>query len=240
MAIEVINRGTSANDGTGDNIREAFRKVNDNFDQVLTNDTTDYTDATTPLAGTEIALVEQGGTFKKVAVSEFGGGGKKTITINKDFFTVMNPVDNWQYCLGSSNVSNYQRFYSNDIGSSLIGFAYNGAQSFVNAPFNMKLKRVDIVIYGANGGVYSLGIVKYLRANGDFFYSNTSINQAILLEEQLFDGATAGNQRTYRDSFTTEIADIQIDEKEEVIILFKSTTTTTNVPGSITLFFEEV
>jgi len=73
MAIEVINRGTSDNDGTGDNIREAFRKVNDNFDQVLTNDTTDYTDATTPLAGTEIALVEQGGTFKKVAVSEFGG-----------------------------------------------------------------------------------------------------------------------------------------------------------------------
>ena len=36
MAIEVINRGTSANDGTGDNIREAFRKVNDNFTEVDT------------------------------------------------------------------------------------------------------------------------------------------------------------------------------------------------------------
>ena len=82
MAIEVINRGTSANDGTGDNIREAFRKVNDNFDQVLTNDTTDYTDATTPLAGTEIALVEQGGTFKKVAVSEFNSQIYQTISTN--------------------------------------------------------------------------------------------------------------------------------------------------------------
>lgn len=41
----------------------------------LSNDIADYTAATTPLAGTELALVEQGGTFKKVAVSEFGGGG---------------------------------------------------------------------------------------------------------------------------------------------------------------------
>ena len=45
------------------------------LDLKLSNNPTDYTDATTPLAGTEVALVEQGGTFKKVAVSEFGGGG---------------------------------------------------------------------------------------------------------------------------------------------------------------------
>ena len=44
------------------------------LDLKLSNDVADYTTATTPLAGTEIALVEQGGTFKKVAVSEFGGG----------------------------------------------------------------------------------------------------------------------------------------------------------------------
>jgi hypothetical protein len=33
MAIEIINVGSSANDGTGDTIREAFIKVNDNFAQ---------------------------------------------------------------------------------------------------------------------------------------------------------------------------------------------------------------
>lgn len=32
MAIETINIGTIANDGTGDDLREAFRKVNDNFE----------------------------------------------------------------------------------------------------------------------------------------------------------------------------------------------------------------
>jgi hypothetical protein len=98
MAIEVINRGTTANDGTGDNLREAFRKVNDNFVQVLTNDLTDYTSATTPLAGTELALVEQGGTFKKVAVSEFGGGGSsETFAQSKwmfnDFYSANNPLN---------------------------------------------------------------------------------------------------------------------------------------------------
>lgn len=40
MAFEQINRGTTANDGTGDNLREAFRKVNDNFDKALEKVTT--------------------------------------------------------------------------------------------------------------------------------------------------------------------------------------------------------
>ena len=138
MAIEVINRGTSANDGTGDNIREAFRKVNDNFDQVLTNDTTDYTDATTPLAGTEIALVEQGGTFKKVAVSEFGGGGS---SVNKQIF---------HWWGGNWSTAVLDRYY-------YIGFnggAIEGTTTTINdsmngrnkglfiAPFDCKIKRV--------------------------------------------------------------------------------------------------
>ena len=46
--------------------------------------------------------------------------------------------------------------------------------------------------------------------NDDYFYSSTSINQAILLEEQLFSGVTTGNQRAYTDNFTTEIADVEI------------------------------
>ena len=32
MAIQNINLGTYANDGTGDDLRSAFTKVNDNFD----------------------------------------------------------------------------------------------------------------------------------------------------------------------------------------------------------------
>jgi len=34
MSIEVVNIGNIANDGTGDDLREAFRKVNDNFENI--------------------------------------------------------------------------------------------------------------------------------------------------------------------------------------------------------------
>jgi len=36
MAKQTINIGTTANDGTGDQLRTAFDKVNDNFDEVYT------------------------------------------------------------------------------------------------------------------------------------------------------------------------------------------------------------
>lgn len=34
MAIGYINTGTIANDGTGDDLREAFIKINDNFEEL--------------------------------------------------------------------------------------------------------------------------------------------------------------------------------------------------------------
>ena len=34
MAQQVINIGTTANDGTGDQLRDAFDKTNDNFNEV--------------------------------------------------------------------------------------------------------------------------------------------------------------------------------------------------------------
>lgn len=34
MTIQIINIGSSANDGTGDQLRTAFDKVNDNFDEL--------------------------------------------------------------------------------------------------------------------------------------------------------------------------------------------------------------
>lgn len=42
MAKQVIGIGTTANDGTGDQVRVAFDKVNDNFDEVYGNDFTTY------------------------------------------------------------------------------------------------------------------------------------------------------------------------------------------------------
>lgn len=46
MARQIINIGTTPNDGTGDTVRNAFDKVNDNFDEV-------YNDLFVPLSGTD-------------------------------------------------------------------------------------------------------------------------------------------------------------------------------------------
>jgi hypothetical protein len=42
MAKQTIGIGTDANDGTGDQVRVAFGKVNDNFNEVYGNDFTTY------------------------------------------------------------------------------------------------------------------------------------------------------------------------------------------------------
>ena len=53
MAKQVINIGTTANDGTGDPLRSAFDKVNDNFTELYSDDTGDVGSI---IAGTGIAV----------------------------------------------------------------------------------------------------------------------------------------------------------------------------------------
>lgn len=53
MAKQVINIGTTANDGTGDPIRDAFDKVNDNFTELYTDDASDVNSI---VAGTAISV----------------------------------------------------------------------------------------------------------------------------------------------------------------------------------------
>ena len=51
MAIQTINIGTIANDGTGDDLREAFVKVNNNFTELDTRDPEKTTGANLGPAG---------------------------------------------------------------------------------------------------------------------------------------------------------------------------------------------
>jgi len=53
MAKQVINIGTSANDGTGDPLRTAFDKINDNFTELYTDDAGDVGSI---IAGTGVAV----------------------------------------------------------------------------------------------------------------------------------------------------------------------------------------
>ena len=77
MAKQNIDIGAAANDGTGDHIRTAFDKCNDNFDEL-------YTDVAALQAGTvtmdSIIRGESGVTFT-------GGSGAETISFASEFVT---------------------------------------------------------------------------------------------------------------------------------------------------------
>jgi len=68
MAIQTINIGTIANDGTGDDLREAFVKVNNNFAELNSRDSENTTAANLGSAGEGVfaQLSNQELQFKKI------------------------------------------------------------------------------------------------------------------------------------------------------------------------------
>ena len=64
MARLVINRGTVANDGTGDNLREGARIVNENFEELYTA----FGDGSTLTAGTFVTTTSTN-TFENKSIS---------------------------------------------------------------------------------------------------------------------------------------------------------------------------
>tara|TARA_R110000787_G_scaffold14337_2_gene44232 strand:- start:17 stop:523 length:507 start_codon:yes stop_codon:yes gene_type:complete len=74
MAKQVINIGTTANDGTGDPLRSAFDKVNDNFTELYDDDAGDVNSITatapivrdSPTGNVTISLADNGITYAKL------------------------------------------------------------------------------------------------------------------------------------------------------------------------------
>jgi len=75
MAIDSINVGSAANDGTGDPLREAFEKVNDNFASLVT--TFDVTAAGTAIA-VAFTFATAGGYLVTMRITE--GANSRSVT----------------------------------------------------------------------------------------------------------------------------------------------------------------
>lgn len=91
MAIQTINLGSYANDGSGDDLRTAFRKVNENF----------------ALLGTDIPIAEATnlGT-NSIVVNRFqskAGTGPYLVTLVISQQSVVPPINQYYYLSGNTN-----------------------------------------------------------------------------------------------------------------------------------------
>jgi hypothetical protein len=85
MAIEYINTGTIANDGTGDALREAFIKVNDNFEELDLRaiEQTQFENSGSIGAGLFIGREDNVASFRSIV-----GGTNITVTENASTVTL--------------------------------------------------------------------------------------------------------------------------------------------------------
>jgi hypothetical protein len=104
MAIEIINIGISANDGTGDVLRDAFIKCNENFDEL------DFTKQDELVSGTNIKTIEGqsliGPGNIDLTKSDVGlGNVDNTSDLNKPISTATQTALNAK--IGGSGTDNY-------------------------------------------------------------------------------------------------------------------------------------
>ena len=93
MARQEVNIGVEGNDGTGDSIRESFRKTNENFSELYavfgqggTINFTALADTPNQLTANTVPLVNDAGTAIQLASlasnSALGGGAQDTIVFS--------------------------------------------------------------------------------------------------------------------------------------------------------------
>jgi hypothetical protein len=78
MAQQTINIGTVANDGTGDPLRDAFDKTNDNFTELYAGITGAYTDEN---ARDAIAAMLAAGTHQSITVTNNDGADSMSLAL---------------------------------------------------------------------------------------------------------------------------------------------------------------
>jgi len=201
MAFEQINRGTTANDGTGDNLREAFRKVNDNFDKTLEEVTT---------SGVERAyIINADGSQGTKATSEFGDNyDLGNWLVNR--FTYNNAVQ--PYLLGSTiagGVFSVVGITSIDSFKTMSGFVIassasaNSGYQLITTSSNIKPIN-NLAIYGV------FKIIQTTRDNvirfGYGVFGNNQIRLEILTNQVTLVCSTSGV--TSKSASETLVADV--------------------------------
>lgn len=120
MTLQYINTGTSANKGDGDTLRNAFRKINDNFRELY---------ASTGLSGinTPVVTIQDQNGLASVDIKSYSGTSTIAISTSTTLFTFSTVGYN-----GASIdiIANDQTASTRDVGTGY-GVVWNGTQSSV-------------------------------------------------------------------------------------------------------------
>jgi len=159
MAVQLINIGNTANDGTGDDLREAFVKVNNNFNELDLRDDEQTTVTNLGATGTGIfkEKINYDLKFKKII-----GGTGLTLTATDDNITIANDkvYDFTQAAVaGSSYVTKQYDFSDSRI-------LYNNVYaSLADLPSASTYHGLFVHVHGTGGAYYSHGGVWVELAN---------------------------------------------------------------------------
>jgi hypothetical protein len=132
MAIQTINVGNIANDGTGDDLREAFIKVNNNFEDVDSRINDTAVDAIN--LGTAGESVYAGKTESVLQFKRIIGGANTTVTANSEGVIITSSGGLSEVLVLSDNGSIVvdSNSYLNIAGGEVITTRVSGSNLFVD------------------------------------------------------------------------------------------------------------
>jgi hypothetical protein len=211
MAKQIIDIGVQGNDGTGDSIRDSFRKVNENFNEIYSifgqgritlsqlNDGTEYT---------QNQLIMGNDSGNKLIARDLEPGTNISIDI-KDYTDPITRVETHSVTISSSAAKvsddiNPEIKYPFNVNFKPIGRVADPSQAVVDA-FNLKwdtqttFDQLPVTVGYANKtylGVYN-GVIGYKNESGQVVPPSLSINTSqVDTTSEYYDPTLTGNYLT--------------------------------------------
>ena len=240
MAKNVINRGSVANDGTGDNLRLGAEKINNNFSEIYTaiGDGTNI-DGTIKIAddsSTIVTLSANGETLRLLGgtgITSTISGNDLTLAVDGTIITgtssttltnkTISGADNTLTNIGNSSLSNSSITVSD--GSNTSPVALGGTLTFSGTA-----NEVDVV---ENAGTVTVGLPNDVVITGNLTVNGTTttVNSSTIeiTNSFTFEGTTSDNfETTLTVIDPTADRTVSLPNESGTVVLQDSTDTLTN------------
>lgn len=171
MAKQIVNIGTTPNDGTGDPLRDAYDKINDNFNEVYnyTNGFIDYNDTT----GTIAITANTWTTIPNNGQGSFSNDTYKPIGVNEFLDTSTGAIDTSELHLGDAILIRNDFQVNPNTNNALLEFRYQLGSGANIYTLETNLGRLD----DGSGKNYRFSLKPDLIYMGD---TNTKDNPIVI------------------------------------------------------------